>query len=246
MKRSNRMQTTLAVLVLLTASLCIRAQSEQATKANGRPAESEQATASLRSGNSATEAAAVRYIYEFAQPEFYVRHIVVEHDGAGRGKVSFERKADAEVLTDPLELSPTALQRITTLWNALHFLESETNYQSNKQFPHLGTVRLTMRRGGRERTAEFNWTNDPNASALVNEYRRVADQALFVFDITLARQNQPLEAPKLLNRLDTLLARNALSDPRQLISLLRDIQTDERLPLIARNHAGRLLKKIEK
>lgn len=244
MKRSNGMQTALAALVLLTANVCTQAQSEQATKANGRPAEIEQATASLGEGNSA--AAAIHYTYEFAQPEFYIRHIVVEHDGAGRGKVSFERKADQEVLTDPLEVSPTALQRITALWNALRFLESETNYQASKQFPHLGTMRLAMRGGGRERIAEFNWTKDPDASALVNEYRRIADQALFVFDITLARQNQPLDAPKLLTRLDTLLTRNALSDPRQLIPLLRDLQTDERLPLIARNHAGRLLKKIDK
>ncbi|MBA3439713.1 MAG: hypothetical protein H0T92_07585 [Pyrinomonadaceae bacterium] len=239
------MQTALATLVLLAANVCTQAQGEQATKANGRPAEIKQATASLGEGNSATESA-VRYTYEFAQPEFYVRHIVVEHDGAGRGKVSFERKADRETLTDPLELSPTALGRITALWNALRFLESNTNYQSSKQFPHLGTMRLAMRGGGRERIAEFNWTKDPDASALVNEYRRIVDQALFVFDIALARQNQPLETPKILKRLDTLLARGALSDPQQLIPLLGDIQTDERLPLIARNHAGRLLKKLNK
>lgn len=244
MKRSNAMRTALAVVMLLAANPCMRAQSEQATKANGRPAESERAAPA--DGSSAAATAAVRYTYEFAQPEFYVRHIVVEHDGMGRGKVSFERKADGEVITDPLELSPAALGRITTLWDTLRFLESETNYQSSKQFPHLGTMRLAMRRDGRERTAEFNWTKDPDASALVNEYRRVADQALFIFDITLARQNQPLESPKLLKRLETLLDRNSLSDPRQLVPLLRDINTDERLPLIARNHAERLLKKIEK
>ncbi len=244
MIRSNGMQIALAALVLLVANICPQAQSEQATKANGRPAEIERATASLGEGNSA--AAAIHYTYEFAQPEFHIRHIVVEHDGTGRGKISFERKANQEVLTDPLEVSPTALQRITALWNALRFLESNTNYQASKQFPHLGTMRLAMRGGGRERIAEFNWTKDPDASALVNEYRRIADQALFVFDLTLARQNQPLETPKLLTRLDMLLTRNALSDPRQLIALLRDLQTDERLPLIARNHAGRLLKKIDK
>jgi hypothetical protein len=46
--------------------------------------------------------------------------------------------------------------------------------------------------------------------------------------------------------LESLLKRDGLSDPHQLIPLLKDLSTDEHLPLIARNHALRLLKKIEK
>jgi len=43
-----------------------------------------------------------------------------------------------------------------------------------------------------------------------------------------------------------MLKRNALSDPQQLVPLLKDITSDEHLPLIARNHAARLLKQIDK
>jgi len=192
------------------------------------------------------KASTPRYFYEFRQPEFVVSHIKIEHDGAGRGRITFERKNDAEAIVEPFELSPPALERVTALWGALRFLDSETNYQAAKQFPHLGTMRLHMIDGKRERTTEFNWTRDRDASALINEYRRAADQSMFVFEINLSRELQPLESPKLLTRLDSLLARNGLSDPRQLLPLLRDLNTDERLPLIARNHAGRLLKKIEK
>jgi hypothetical protein len=39
---------------------------------------------------------------------------------------------------------------------------------------------------------------------------------------------------------------NGLSDPKQLVPLLKDLSTDEHIPLIARNHALRLIKKIEK
>jgi hypothetical protein len=42
---------------------------------------------------------------------------------------------------------------------------------------------------------------------------------------------------------ETQLKRNGLSDPLQLVPLLEEISTDEHLPLIARNHALRLLKK---
>ena len=95
-------------------------------------------------------------------------------------------------------------------------------------------------------TAEFNWTNNKDAFQLANEYRRVADQAILVFDISVARETQPLNTPKLMDKFELQLKRNGLSDPRQLIPLLEDISTDEHLPLIARNHALRLIKKIEK
>jgi hypothetical protein len=46
--------------------------------------------------------------------------------------------------------------------------------------------------------------------------------------------------------METLLVRGGLSDPFQLVSLLKELKTDEHIPLIARNHADRILKKIEK
>jgi hypothetical protein len=187
-----------------------------------------------------------KYSYEFTQPQFYIRHIVIEHDAAGHGKITFERLGQEPAIVEPVELSTGALGRILGLWTALQFLESSENYQSDKQFPHMGTMRLLMEQGARKRTAEFNWTNNKEAFALANEYRRVADQAVLLFDIAIARENQPLNAPKLMDEFEMLLQRSALSDPYQLVPLLHDIATDERLPLIARNHATRLLKKIEK
>jgi hypothetical protein len=187
-----------------------------------------------------------KYSYEFTQPQFYIRHILIEHDATGRGKITFERLGEETAIVEPVELSTGALGRIFSLWTTLAFLDSNENYQSAKQFAHLGTMRLMMEQGTRKRTAEFNWTNNKDAFALVNEYRHVADQAVFIFDMSIARENQPLNAPKLMEQLESLLNRNELSDPYQLVPLLRELTTDERLPLIARNHAGRLLKKIEK
>ena len=187
-----------------------------------------------------------KYSYEFTQPQFYTPHIVIEHDASGRGKITFERLGEATPIVEPLELSTAALGRILGLWSDLHFLDSSESYQAEKQFPHLGTMRVQMDDGKRKRTAEFNWTNNKQAFALVNEYRRVADQAVLVFDIAVARENQPLNAPKLLEQVEILLTRSGLSDPYQLVPLLRELTTDEHVPLIARNHATRLLKRIEK
>ena len=186
-----------------------------------------------------------RYSYEFTQPEFYVRHLVINHDANGRGKITFERKGEETSVEEPVELSMGALGRVLGAWTELRFLESTENYQADKQFPHLGTMRLKMERDAQKRTAEFNWTNNKTASLLTNEYRRVADQAILIFDISVARQTQPLATPKLLDEFEQQVKRNGLSDPQQLVPLLNDISTDEHLPLIARNHALRLIKKLE-
>ena len=186
------------------------------------------------------------YGYEFSQPEFLIHHIVIEHDADGRGRITFEKLNEETALTEPLQMSASTLNKIASLWEAMRFLESTEDYQTTRQYPHLGTMRLRMEQGSRKRTAEFNWTNHKEAAELVAEYRRIADQTILVFDISVARESQPLNSPKLMEQLEGMLRRNNLSDPKQLLPLLKDISIDEHLPLIARNHALRLIKKIEK
>ena len=227
--------------MVFSAAISIYAQDQNGAKHNPRP----QVTGSSANAVEA-KTEPVKYSYEFSQPKFYVKHIRIEHDANGRGTVTFERLNEDIPVVEPLELSTAALARINASWQALRFLDSDTNYQSNKQFPHLGTMRIGMERGERKRVAEFNWTNNSDAEALVNEYRKAADQVILVFDIAIARENQPLNAPKLMETMESMLKRNALSDPRQLLKLLQDLSTDEHVPLIARNHALRLIKQIQK
>jgi hypothetical protein len=243
------MVVSAAIFTCMAICSPARAQVQQSpetriTKHNARPGESSNSEPPSNDPRSAT--AQATYSYEFSQPEFFIRHIVIEHNEKGTGKITFERKDEEASIVEPVEISPAAWARILSHWQALQFLDSNTDYQADKQFPHLGTMRLGMTQGTRRRTAEFNWSNNSNASALVNEYRKVADQAILVFDISVARENQPLNAPKLMEHLESLMKRNWLSDPQQLIPLLKEISIDEHLPLIARNHAGRLLKKLEK
>lgn len=223
--------------MILSAAIFTYAQD---SKHNTRP------TQNTTSAPAITEntGEAVKYTYEFSQPKFVVKHIVLEHDANGRGTVKFERLNEDTAIEEPLQLSAAALARINAAWQGLQFLDSKTDYQSDKQFPHLGTMRIGMEQGTRKRVAEFNWTNNSDASTLASEYRRAADQAILIFDISIARQNQPLNAPKLMEVMESMLKRDGLSDPEQLLPLLTDLSTDERVPLIARNHALRLIKKI--
>ena len=241
----------IAALLIPGAALCAAGQANSKHNAREEKRNDEAlnsaTTSSTTSASSQTTATSekIRYVYEFKQPDFFINHILIEHDTEGRGHIHFTRRNEDEI-TEPFQLSAAARLRIAAMWNALHFLDSTASYQSSRQYPHLGTIRLGMTEGTRERNAEFNWSDDPNAFGLMNEYRRAADQAILVFEIEVARVNQPLEAPKLMDHLDKMLSRNALSDPQQLIPLLEELRTDERVPLIARNHAARILKKIKK
>ena len=227
------------VVLSLVAGVCA---AQDSIKRNDRPKSPADPTPVVKPAENST----THYTWEFAQPQFVVNHIVIEHDALGHGKVSFDRKAETETIVEPIELSQVVLERIEKLWRVLNFLDSKENYQASKDFAHLGTYKLEMNDGGRERTAEFNWSDNADAWKLAQEYRRVADQAILLFDINIAREMQPLNTPGLLTQMESMYSRNALSDPKQLVPLLKELRTDEHIPLIARNHADRLLKKIEK
>jgi len=249
------MSGSVGILILVCAGIPAPAQANKAalatpgpqgteTKRNDRPPET--SSAPQRREENKKPSDATKYSYEFKQPQFIVRRILIEHDAMGRGKITFERQNEETPIVEPIELSTAALGRILGLWSELRFLDSTENYQAAKQFPHLGTMWIKMENGERKRTAEFNWSNNRNAWNLVTEYRRVADQAILIFNMNVAREIQPLNAPQLMDELEMLYTRNGLSDPQQLVPLLKDLRTDEHIPLIARNHADRLLKKIEK
>lgn len=186
------------------------------------------------------------FIYEFSQPEFVISNIRIEHDEDGKGKISFRKKDFDEEVSDPVQITDATMKKLKTHFEALSFLDSTENYQYEKDYSHLGKRKITMRKDGRERTAEFDWTINADAKAIVDEYRKISNQYIWMFDISVARQNQPLETPRMMKSLDSYLKRNEISDPLQMIPFLKDLSDDERIPLIARNNAAKIIKDIEK
>lgn len=213
-----------------------------AAKKNSRPV----------SENISTETPATQtnklpdFVYEFSHPSFPISHVVIEHDENGKGKITFKKKDFDEEFDDPVQLSALTLEKLRTHFDALNFLGSTEDYQYGKDYSHLGNVKITMRKDGKERTAAYNWTTNADAKALMDEYRKIGNQYLWMFDITVARQNQPLETPKIMKAMDSYIRRNEISDPPQMIPFLQDLSNDERVPLITRNDAAKLVKEIEK
>lgn len=188
------------------------------------------------------------YTYEFSQPNFVVSHIVIQHDEKGKGTITFEKRDSAdEPITDPLQLTQFTLDKINKLFETLNFLNSTENYQSpTRDYGHLGNYTITLRKDSLERTAKYNWSENKDAKALADEYRKVAEQFIWYFDMNISRENQPLEAPSLVDRLESMVKRDEVSDASQMLPYLKDLSNDERIPLIARNHVTRIVKEIEK
>lgn len=184
--------------------------------------------------------------YEFNQPDFNIDQIVIEHDDSGAGKISFSKKGYGEMISDPVTVSAASLERINNAFAALNFLDSNDSYQYEKDYSHLGTHTIILKKGGRERKAQFNWTENKDARTVAEEYRKIGNQAIWMFDINLARENQPLESPKLMSNLESMIRRNEVADTLQLIAFLNRLSDDERIPLIARNNAAKIVKQIEK
>lgn len=221
-------------------------QTPTPAKRNERPQNGSTEPNEGKTVQAKTAKAGTAYKYEFSQPEFNVGFIRIEHNDSGEGTISFRKKGSDELISDPIQVSPAALARINEALAELNYLESEESYQYEKDFSHLGNIKFSLRQNGRSREVTYNWTENKGAKALMTEYRRIGNQFIWIFDITLSRDNQPLDAPRLFDSLDSMIRRNEISDPHQLEPFLKELANDERIPLIARNHSDRLVKQFEK
>ena len=186
------------------------------------------------------------YSYVFTRPGFTYSRVTIEHDNAGKGKISFQKSSFDEPIVDPIDLSATTMKNLTEALAALNYLDSAEEYQHARDYSHMGNVEFTLKNGGRERTTRFNWTENKNAKVIMDEYRRISNEYTWRFEIDLARQNQPLLTPGLMETIDSYIDRKEISDPMNLVPFLTELSTDERLPLMARNRAIKIIKAIEK
>ncbi|MBS1791433.1 MAG: hypothetical protein JST85_27220 [Acidobacteria bacterium] len=188
---------------------------------------------------------AVSYRYLFENDKFTTPIQEVEFDGSGRGKFRFKKK-DSDEITNDLAVSDTLMARIQSLFDQLNFLSSREEYQHKKDFSHLGTVTISQSRNGKERTVKFNYTENSAMSQLRDIFQNLVTQETRFFEIEVIRETDPISTDAQLRMLDDELHSKRIADPNRFVPLLKDIKLDEGVPLIARNHADRLLKAISK
>ena len=106
-------------------------KSEPAAKKNERPQNTgeTQAEKSNKRPSDAQKAAAPAFVpayhYEFTQPDFVIPKIQIEHDDNGKGEISFTKKGESELITDPIQLSPKTLEKINASAGRTRFSEFE-------------------------------------------------------------------------------------------------------------------------
>src|SRR5258705_11800207 len=97
-----------AFLVLGAVFLGSAARLTAQTKTNERTQDPAAAPTAPRTGQRREDNKkppdTTHYFYEFTQPDFEVRHIVIEHDATGRGKITFERKDEEGSIDEPINL----------------------------------------------------------------------------------------------------------------------------------------------
>ena len=113
------------------------------------------------------------YFYQFTQPDFDISKIVIEHDESGKGTITFTKKMFGDNVTDPLQVSSAALERINAAYTALNFLDSNESYQYERDYSHLGVMTFRLKRDAKQRSTTFNYTTHKDAKVLVDEYRKL-------------------------------------------------------------------------
>jgi hypothetical protein len=187
----------------------------------------------------------VAYRYYFVNEKFVVSIQEVLIDAEGQGRYRFKKK-DMEEMSIEFNLSPRVLNEIRSLVDQLSFLTTEESFQHRKDFSHLGTMSIRVSRGAREREVTFNYTDNPLMNQLVQIFRGVTVQESRIFEMELVRSTDPISMPAQLRYLESELKSRNIADPQRFGQFLNDLKSDESVPLIARNHAGRLLQMIER
>ncbi len=186
------------------------------------------------------------YYYEFKQPQFIIGNVSIEHNEIGKGKITFKKLDWEEPISDPIQLSEATLEKLKNSFHTLNFIDSTEEYQSERHYAHLGVMKIRVKKDGKQREVTLDWTNNKDAKVLLDEYRKLVDQFIWIFDMNVARENQPLEAPKLMEGIESLVQRDGIADAIQMIPYFKILGNDERIPLIARNKAKKLVEKLEK
>ena len=186
------------------------------------------------------------YSYKFENPRFDLRVIEIDLNSNGTGELRFTRGTSDEVLDCKVKLLPATIARISSLFEASGLLASNTEYQDKKDFAHMGWVTLGARRGTLERKTRFNSTSNIHIKTLGEIFRAIASQEISLFDIENAERYQPLDLPRQLETLANDLRLERIAEPERLLAALNEIAADDIQPLIARNHARKIIEDIKK
>jgi hypothetical protein len=186
------------------------------------------------------------FTYRFENTRFYIPVIDLQINADRGSKLSFKQGESDDTIDQAFTLAPETMDKLLDLITRSKFMESNEDYQSKKDFSHLGWITITATEGQRRRTIKFNYSQNKDVANLADIFRAIATQWIDIFHVKVAVEHQPLDLPAQLDALENDLQLERLAEPEQVARILRDISQDDTLPLIARNHADRIISAIHK
>ncbi len=191
--------------------------------------------------------AEMSFSYKFENPRFvHLPLIEIDLASSGKGTIRFKRNESDEIIDLEFTLMPATVARIRQLYSQTGFLTSTEDYQSKKDFSHLGWITLAANQGERSREARFNYTANLQIDELATIFRAIATQHIHMFDIENVQQYQPLDLARQLDALENELRLEHIAEPESLLTALREIAGNDTALLIARNKASRIIADIGK
>lgn len=182
--------------------------------------------------------------YRFENARFLIPRIELSIDGRGNGRLEWEKKDSPKALSREVHVSDDGLAELANLLQRLNFLQSVEVYQSSEDHGNLGSTAIRVNQAELSREVVFNYSRNKDADALGRLLRGIANREMYVADLELAVQHQPLETPAALATLAQEYKRGRIGDAVALLPLLKSIAADVSLPLITRNRANDLAKAI--
>jgi hypothetical protein len=199
-----------------------------------------------QNGDGGPGPASPSFAYKFENARFYIPLLEIDLAADGSGEVRFKRGESDEILDLKFKLMPSTLARVRRLCVSTQFLTSDADYQDKKDFSHLGWISISAKQGELSRSVRFNYTLNAEIRELSEIFRAIATQEIHVFDMETAQRYQPLDLPGRLEALENDLRLERLAEPERMLMPLREIAGDDTQPLIARNHASRIIDGINK
>jgi hypothetical protein len=168
----------------------------------------------------------------------------IQLDQSAKGEVRFQRR-EADTVTVPIQLSDPAREKFLAVLAGTNYLDHPETFESGKKIADLGAKRLTLEMTGGKREATFNYSLRKDVTELQNFFEGLVNQETLVFDVQNAIKFEKLSIPKRLERVETEIKSNRVSDPERLIPLLEKIESDQQIMNYARMQAGKIKKEIQ-
>lgn len=191
----------------------------------------------------ATEAA--RYSWKKVQPLGAYPFTFIELDQMGTGKFRFQ-KGESDPVTVNLQIRPSTLASVHSLFLQVDFLNGAKNFASYKKVADLGTKTIRFEDGLKNREVTFNYTEDRTLQEINDFFENLAQQEKNLFEIELALKYDKLGIPRKLDDLEREFNSKRVVAPERFKPILEKIRDDESLINLARKEARKLLLRISK